>query len=523
METLRQPLCLMTGLLAAATLLAGCTQADPLCGNGTIDANEVCDGAAVGATSCVTEGFAYGKLGCAADCRSLDTSSCTPAVCGNELIERDESCDGHDVGNRTCALLGFDTGVLVCKPDCSGLDLSSCAIVPVPGDTCDDALPLSVGVTAGSTKKAHPTFDTSCTGMGRDIVYALDLEVPSGLTIAVDGFDSVLEVRAGGCDHGSVVDCNDNVSLDNLGSFVRVGYAAAGRYFVIVSSAQEGGDFSMSVEVMPGGYPRCGDDTLQPELGEVCDGTALANKRCEDFQFGGGTLACGPLCRTFDLSGCTTSEVCGNGSIAGPEVCDGDVFAPGVSCRSLGYQDGILKCAGNCLAYDTSSCTGMSSCGDGVVDGQEKCEGTHWASSAPTCAWVHLGAGNVRCNDKCQFDFSSCETADLCAALNWYTDATCDPCELWGGHADPACAGCIADGNCVDNFNQLAPTLEWSCKLAGYAPDPDCGPCGDGVVTFPERCDGLNVDGEKCENFGYAGGTLGCRADCLFDFSGCTK
>ncbi len=47
--------------------------------------------------------------------------------------------------------------------------------------------------------------------------------------------------------------------------------------------------------------------------------------------------------------------------------------------------------------------------------------------------------------------------------------------------------------------------------------------CGDDEVDWGEACDGINLDGETCQSFGYAGGTLTCDDNCVFDFSACTN
>ncbi len=46
------------------------------CGDDRISPNEVCDGTALGAATCGTEGFDTGTLGCDANCQLLDTSRC---------------------------------------------------------------------------------------------------------------------------------------------------------------------------------------------------------------------------------------------------------------------------------------------------------------------------------------------------------------------------------------------------------------------------------------------------------------
>ena len=53
--------------------------------------------------------------------------------------------------------------------------------------------------------------------------------------------------------------------------------------------------------------------------------------------------------------------------------------------------------------------------------------------------------------------------------------------------------------------------------------------CGDGAIqdpnddNIPEVCDGSDLGGQTCLTYGYSGGDLGCRDDCLaFDESVCS-
>lgn len=49
----------------------------------------------------------------------------------------------------------------------------------------------------------------------------------------------------------------------------------------------------------------------------------------------------------------------------------------------------------------------------------------------------------------------------------------------------------------------------------------ECEVCGDGVVGFPEACDGDDLAGEDCRSLGFDAGALACGADCRRDASGC--
>lgn len=51
----------------------------------------------------------------------------------------------------------------------------------------------------------------------------------------------------------------------------------------------------------------------------------------------------------------------------------------------------------------------------------------------------------------------------------------------------------------------------------------DTSLCGDGVIEGPEDCEGKDLNGMKCKDLGYSGGSLDCNADCSFDISGCVR
>jgi MYXO-CTERM domain-containing protein len=65
---------------------------DPLpgCGDGEIDATEICDGEDFGTASCSSLGRGFGSLRCSSDCRSIDTGLCDGD--GDGVVDRGDNC-----------------------------------------------------------------------------------------------------------------------------------------------------------------------------------------------------------------------------------------------------------------------------------------------------------------------------------------------------------------------------------------------------------------------------------------------
>lgn len=213
-------------------------------------------------------------------------------------------------------------------------------------------------------------------------------------------------------------------------------------------------DSCMLDEALCQGNGACGDGTFQAAH-ESCDGQELGDVTCEILGYPGGALACGDTCR-FAVAGCVGGETCGDGLLDGPEQCDG-ANLNGRSCADLeGFAGGDLSCGPDCR-FDTNRCHPETVCGDGVVYGAEQCDGDNLLGV--TCAVLGLGSGVLACGSDCRFD---------------------------------------ADG----------------CSVPGV--------CGDGLVLAGETCDGDNLEGQTCQGLGFVKGTLACDANCRFDTAGCT-
>jgi len=201
-------------------------------------------------------------------------------------------------------------------------------------------------------------------------------------------------------------------------------------------------------------------------------------------------------------------ESCGDGVLEGDELCDGSDFG-GQTCSDWTvYEEGELLCNDDCT-LNFSSC---HTCGNGTVEGPEECDGEKLKNK--TCATFGFEGGDIACLPDCSgFDISGCTSGEECGNDMVEGDEVCDgldlreeTCESQGfdGGGDLAC---LSDCSGFDTSGCIFGEV-----------------CGNGVAEDGEVCDGVDLKGETCKSMGFDSGTLSCLQDCSnYDVSGCSR
>jgi hypothetical protein len=133
-----------------------------------------------------------------------------------------------------------------------------------------------------------------------------------------------------------------------------------------------------------------------------------------------------------------TTDDCGDGVVDPDETCDGTNLG-GMDCVAMGWDEGALACEIDCSDFDLSDCRLGGTCGNGLVDVGEQCDGTNLASEDCTTLGLGFTRGTLACNGSCTWDTAACvgdcpgsnlgvwsgvtlvQTADTCAGTQDYS------------------------------------------------------------------------------------------------------
>lgn len=398
------------------------------------------------------DGDTYGE-NCAAgpDCDDNDDTiheNCPVDLCGNGNLDGDEACDGDNLDGQTCAGLGFTGGPLFCSHDCTGFETQGCYnTVTVCGDGVAQAYEQCDGDDV-------PTCEAYSMGGGT-------ITCNADCTVDLSGCDGDMCDNEGYYEDGWCDPCDMyGGELDSdCALFCATSDGECGSYYDPMLGTTTC-LFYEGVEDPDCDFGTCGDGEVGQGSGEYCDGSDTYN--CNELIsiFTGGIATCADNC-TYDLSQCVLAE-CGDGLITTGESCDGTNLGSN-DCTTIGENfgaGGALTCNTDCT-FNTDACIAPT-CGDGLIEGFETCDGTNLNNNDCETIGQGFGHGTLACDPTtCQFDVTACEM--------------------------PV--------------------------------------CGDGAAEAAEHCDGTDLNGLTCQTLGgsYTGGDLACNeTGCTFDLSGCT-
>jgi hypothetical protein len=192
----------------------------------------------------------------------------------------------------------------------------------------------------------------------------------------------------------------------------------------------------------------------------------------------------------------------GDGAHAGMGGDGGAVGGSGGVVGGSGGEGGVVGGSGGVGGMGTAGMGGVPpTCGDGVIDAGETCDGM--VLGGATCAAFGYVSGSLSCSPMCQLVSTACYT---CGDGTITGAEVCDGMNLGG----QSCVGfghdggtLLCNGNCL-GVNETA-----------------CSDCGDSVVEGTEQCDLANLNGASCTSLGLPFGSLACTAACTFNTAGC--
>ncbi len=336
-----------------------------ICGDGMMVGDEVCD-----------DGFTTACGACNADCTAVGST----VVCGDDVTCTDtEACDdGNTVDGDGCTMdcSMIETG-WVCTMDEPSVCAMTCGNGMIDmGETCDDGNNTNGDGCAAACQAERGYMcvgaPSVCSTTCGDGMLAGDETCDDGNTADGDGCtgacdaledewictDEVSTMPATMPDTTCVPRCGDNIMVTGEACDDGNETTELACPYGMASCTLCNADCSMEL-TLTGNV--CGDGVVDA-VNETCDvGTPVANDGCSDTCQAESGYTC-----TGAPSTCVTT--CGDGVIAGSEVCD-DNSDDGIGCA--------MGCGGdatgwNCSGAPLSVCSEI--CGDGMVVGSEMCD-----------------------------------------------------------------------------------------------------------------------------------------------------
>jgi hypothetical protein len=201
------------------------------------------------------------------------------------------------------------------------------------------------------------------------------------------------------------------------------------------------------------------------------------------------------------VSSCTSNFCSQTGHNSG-SWCNGTTSA--VDCGVSGgctVQTGSQPCSCGCSG---GTCTTCATCGDGVKNGSDQCDGTDFGGQS--CTSLGYASGTLQCNSNCTYNFAKCCSANAsrsCSGGNVYELDSCGNPET----LLQACNGCGCSGSTCSSCTVDQCTSGACCNTTNHpyqfsSPSVVCGSatsyrctsagCGNTLQseTTPRYCSG---------------------------------
>ena len=466
---------------------------EPVCGNDLREADEVCDGGDLNGENCITMGYLEGELECAEDCLSFDESGCSGhPVCGDGVIEGNEVCDGGALGGESCVTRGYLEGSLACAEDCKSFDESGCSgtsncVVDYPLGALPDGVPVNVD---GDLSGATDDNSTSCNTFGiiGSVDQVVQFTLPMGGDVTVQYEFGMMAMSVIALFNAANENCDDEeLACEDASMDGQIFYEglSSGSYFLIVEDASfmgGGGPYSLVLTATVSEDPEICDNSIDDNGNGLID--------CEDSAHCCGEAHCSsdPDYCNLDASTCTSDASCQGG------ICfrEEDTGWPAGFCTSDCGNTGTCGSSGlECVQYTPSggspmdvciaTCSGESSdcregylCsdfGNGLIACYPDCVDN---SECPDTGECNLESGMCEPNKGLNPTGGECTGYDACEGGVCFKEAdfgvNAGYCSSTCSLSDPHCPN---DGVCVNYFD--TPADDGYCFVACN----DVGDCRD--------------------------------------------
>ncbi len=258
-------------------------------------------------------------------------------------------------------------------------------------------------------------------------------------------------------------------------------------------------------------FAGCGNGII--ESGEVCDGFERGDLDCQDYGYNSGWVrgCCG--CTKPDLFECyNETRTCKDN--------DGKDF---YTASNISY----------CYSsFSGESCSGTGGASHGCWEDKDSCDGSILYEKVCTAdnytdqiAYNCSKEGKVCSGGRCIDVSEICTDYD---GLDYYNKSYVNftLCYEWGDCENYSQSDCCNGNVLIEktcSVSELDSTedvnLRYNCSSEGkVCQNGACvnkfNGCGNNLMDAGEVCDGLEMNGKKCTNFGYDNGTLRCCNTC---------